>query len=75
MRKWKFEVLGEELLDVWTLDIIGLLELDDLKDLLQHLLASRTRGVGPNSTYVNRTETGTMSGSHVLVESLNSISS
>jgi hypothetical protein len=36
VRKREFEVLGKELLDVWTLDIIVLLELDDLEDLIQH---------------------------------------
>ena len=46
MRKREFEVLGEELLDVRALDIIGLLELDDLEDLLQYLLASRFRRNG-----------------------------
>jgi hypothetical protein len=39
VRKREFEVLGKELLDVWTLDIIVLLELDDLEDLLQQMLA------------------------------------
>ena len=34
MRKGEFEVLSKELLDVWSLDIVGLLELDNLKDLL-----------------------------------------
>lgn len=33
MRKREFEVFGEELLDVGTLDIIGLLELNNLEDL------------------------------------------
>lgn len=31
--KWELEVLGKELLDVWALDVLSLLELDDLKDL------------------------------------------
>jgi hypothetical protein len=31
--KREFEVLGKELLDVWALDVVGLLELDDLEDL------------------------------------------
>lgn len=34
MRKREFEVLGKKLLDVGALDIVGLLELDDLEDLL-----------------------------------------
>lgn len=33
MRKREFEILGEELLNVWALDVIGLLELDDFEDL------------------------------------------
>lgn len=33
MRKGEFEVLGEELLDVWASDICGLLNFDDLEDL------------------------------------------
>jgi hypothetical protein len=31
--KRELEVLGEELLHVWAADVIGLLNLDDLKDL------------------------------------------
>lgn len=33
MRKREFEVLGEELFDVWALDVLVLLELDDLQNL------------------------------------------
>jgi hypothetical protein len=33
VRKREFEVLGEELLDVWSLDIVGLLELNNLENL------------------------------------------
>tara|TARA_R110002060_G_scaffold51884_3_gene62909 strand:- start:1463 stop:1684 length:222 start_codon:yes stop_codon:yes gene_type:complete len=73
VRKGEFEVLGEELLDVWALDIIGLLELDDLEDLGSvSILCGRVVG---DLTYVNGTETGAMSGSHILVHSLNSIGS
>lgn len=35
MRKREFEVLGEELLDVWALDVFGLLEFDDPEDLFK----------------------------------------
>ena len=31
--KWELELLREELFDVWTFDIIGLLDFHDLKDL------------------------------------------
>lgn len=37
MRKGEFEVLGEELLDVWALDVVGLLELNNLQDLVDHV--------------------------------------
>ena len=33
MRKRELEVLGEELLDVWALDVVGLLELNNLENL------------------------------------------
>jgi hypothetical protein len=33
VRKWEGEFLGEELLDVWSLDVVGLLELDNLENL------------------------------------------
>jgi hypothetical protein len=33
VRKREFETLGEELLDVWALNVVGLLEFDDLEDL------------------------------------------
>ena len=34
MRKREFEILFEELLDVWALDVFGLLDFDDLEDLV-----------------------------------------
>jgi len=34
VRKWEFEVLLEELLDVGTLDVGGLCDLDDFEDLI-----------------------------------------
>lgn len=33
MRKREFEVLGEKLLDVRALDVVGLLKLNDLENL------------------------------------------
>lgn len=56
VRKREFQVLGEELLDVWAADVIGLLNFDDLED-------------------VNRPKASTVPGSHILVESLNSVRS
>lgn len=75
------QVLGEELLDVGTLDIVGLLKLDDAEDLDQMSDYRRTFlaiDFGPKGsrsagdTYVDGPETGTVAGSHVLVESLHS---
>jgi hypothetical protein len=37
VRKRELEVLGEELLNVWALYIIGLLDFDDLEDLFLRL--------------------------------------
>jgi hypothetical protein len=34
VRKRELEVLGKELLDVWSLDVLSLLELNDLEDLM-----------------------------------------
>lgn len=33
MRKWEFELRGEELLDVWAPDVVGLLDDGNLEDL------------------------------------------
>lgn len=33
VRKGELEILGEELLDVWAADVLGLLDLDNLEDL------------------------------------------
>jgi hypothetical protein len=35
VRKREFELLGEELLDVWALNVISLLEFDNLQDLFE----------------------------------------
>lgn len=42
MRKRELEVLGEELLDVWAADVIGLFNLDDLEDLHGVLVSVRS---------------------------------
>ncbi len=65
MRKGEFEVLGKKLLDVGALDIIGLLELDDLKDL--QIMLKDVCGEGSSATNVDGPKAGTMSGSHILV--------
>ena len=38
VRQREFEVLGDQLLDVWSLDIVFRGEFDDLEDLLQVVL-------------------------------------
>lgn len=52
VRERELEVLGEELLDVWAADVLGLLNLNNLEDLLKRCLIStvghsisRKRGV------------------------------
>lgn len=73
------QVLGQKLLDVGALDIVGLLELDDAEDLYELSAYHRTflalglRPTGAGDTYVDGPETGTVAGSHVLVESLHSL--
>lgn len=73
------QVLGQKLLDVGTLDVVGLLELDDAEDLDElsayhrSFLAVDFRPTGAGDTYVDGPETRTVAGSHVLVESLNSL--
>jgi len=47
VRKRELEVFGEELLDVWALNVIGLLELDNLEDLL------RLSGSCPLQVYIH----------------------
>lgn len=42
MRKRELEVLGGELLDVRPADVVGLLNLDDLEDLLKNVSINRT---------------------------------
>lgn len=37
MGERELQVLGDELLDVGALDIIGLLQLDDAEDLVSHV--------------------------------------
>ena len=41
VRKRKFEVLGEQLFDVWALYIIRLLNLDDFEDLWSQIMLVR----------------------------------
>ena len=74
MRQRELEVLLEELLDVRAADGVGLLDLNNLEDL--HSIVSQLKLNHCSQaveTYVDGTETGTVAGSHVLVESLNGL--
>jgi hypothetical protein len=71
VRKREAEALGDELLEVWSLDEVGCHELNDFEDLFAHnqyKLPPRFRFSNP--TYVNRPKSRTMSGGHILVECL-----
>lgn len=50
----EFEAFGDELLDVWSLDVVGLGEFDNLED-------------------VDAPKSGTVAGSHILVQSLDGL--
>lgn len=64
------EVLGDELLDVGALDVLGLLELNNAEDL-QPLSAPRPADIrDARTSYVDGPEAGTVAGGHVGVEGL-----
>ena len=73
MRQREGEVLGDQLLDVGTLDVVGLLELDNAEDLSGHVNTIPSPWIILRkewATYVDRSETGTVAGSHVGVQGL-----
>jgi hypothetical protein len=61
------------LLDVWSADGVEVCDFDDLEDLAELLVLVYQQSC--RSTYVDGPETSTMSGGHILVQRLNSISS
>lgn len=77
------EILGQKLLDVRALDVVGLLELNDTENLDDLLVlisfASRCRRASFNKvsrgTYVDRPEASTVAGGQVLVHRLDSLAS
>jgi hypothetical protein len=72
------QVLGGELLDVGTLDVLSLLELDNSEDLRRLLVKIPLTAPGQDSgyaTYVDRSESSTVAGGHVGVERVDSIGS
>lgn len=68
MGQRELEVLDKELLDVWSADVVGLLELNDLEDLEYMLDDSRQRRMW--MTYLNLPEARSVTGGHILVESV-----
>jgi hypothetical protein len=72
VRKREGEVLLEELLDVWASDVLSLRDFGDLDNLV--ILSVLVRSVSPAEyAYLNRPETSTMSGGHILVERLDGV--
>lgn len=53
VRKGEFEVLGQELLHVWSLNIIGLLELNNLQDLFLLSASNFSMPIGKH-TWIDR---------------------
>lgn len=45
MGEREFEVLGDQLLDIWSLDIIGACELNDFQDLIKGSYVSEKLGL------------------------------
>jgi hypothetical protein len=64
----ELQVLGEELLDVWSADIVGLLDLNNLEDLRKRLVG--VEGDMNACTYLYRPEARSVTGGHILVESI-----
>jgi hypothetical protein len=72
--KRELEVLGEELFDVRAANAVGLLDLSNAENLVK-LSATHEQTSREVVTNVDGTETGTVTRSHVLVQSLNGIGS
>jgi hypothetical protein len=62
----ELEVLDEELLDVRSADVVGLLELNDLEDLGS--VSKMEEDIGLERLYLNGSETRSVTGGHVLVQ-------
>lgn len=79
MRERELEALAEQLFDVWAADALGLVNLDDLEDLFadsQHSLFLFFLFFSWSPlTYVDGSESGTVTSSHVLVHGLDGIGS
>ena len=71
VREGELELRRKELLDVRPANIVGLLDLDDTEDL--HDTMRVAQDCSREHTHVDRPETGTVAGSHVLVERLDGV--
>ena len=68
MREWEFQILRQELLHVWSLHIVGLLDFHHPQDLAELLESECHRQKGGGfSTHVDGPEPGSMPRSHVLI--------
>lgn len=74
VREREFQALGEELLDVRAADALAVLDLDDAEDLSKSV-SGRSFSQKLIGTYVDGAEAGTVTGSHVLVQRVDGISS
>jgi hypothetical protein len=63
----ELEALDKELLDVRAADVVGLLELNNLEDLRLLGVSSCSR---VQCTYLDRPEAGSVTGGHILVQSV-----
>ena len=75
MGQGELEALGEELLDVRAADALVVLDLNDTENLIE---TKSVNGHSPRrmitATYVNGAKAGTVTGSHIKIESLDGIS-
>jgi hypothetical protein len=77
VRKRELEALRQDLLDVWSSDISGLLNLGNAEDLnKQFRVSSRSVYAGFGvETYVDGSEASTVAGGHVLVQRIDGVCS
>lgn len=68
MGQRELEALDKELLDVWAADVVGLLELNNLEDL--RIISNQRHDRSVDIAYLNRPEAGSVTGGHILVQSI-----
>jgi hypothetical protein len=75
MWEWEFEFGLHELLDVRSTDVRRLLDLHDANDLRTLKVVTTAQKEKKQSTYMDRSKTGTMPGSHILIHALDGVRS